>query len=279
MKKSIYALLAIIMIASCETNNNFDDNNYNGGVELTYFTGTPESRNVILSSPENSDVEVEIGSTVKSNNNRSYTVSVTDESPTQEGAIFQLNSTTTVIPAGEYIGSVVLNIDFEVLPDDGFQVELALSGDGVATFDNVVTVNVIKLCPIPGDRYQESTWNVVSTVCYGDASGNCDPANSNIPLVDTVIMTAGEEVNQFMLSDITGGLYGQEYNAADQPGMIVEICERLILDNQPDTVYGGDFFNGEGEVILNEEGNIVEFTIVWSNGYGDAGTSTFTPAN
>ena len=279
MKKIIYALLTAVFVISCSTEDNFDVNNYNGGIELTYFTGTPESRNVIVAGEEDSNVNVEIGSTIRANADRSYSISVTEDSPVQEGSIFMLSSGTAVIPAGEFVSSVTLQVDFDELPDEGIQVELALDGEGVADFDNVVMVNIIKQCPVPGNRYEESTWLVNSTVCAGDGAGNCDPGASDIPVQATVVMTAGDEPDEFNLSDITGGLYAQLYGASDQPGMIFEICEELNLVDQPDTVFGGDLFNGTGSVTLDDEGNIIEFTLDWSNGWGDAGTSTFTPAN
>jgi hypothetical protein len=73
------------------------------------------------------------------------------------------------------------------------------------------------------------------------------------------------------MSDVTGGLYINCYGASDNPGQITTDLFDISMVDQPDVVYGGDIFNGSGS--LDCDGNLV---ITWSNGFGDAGTSTFT---
>ena len=85
-----------------------------------------------------------------------------------------------------------------------------------------------------------------------------------------------EENREFILSDITGGLYPVVYGSADNPATVYEVNGKLFLVGQPDTVYGGDVFDGTGEIVLDSDGNLIGFTLDWSNGYGDAGVSVFT---
>ncbi|WP_127846682.1 hypothetical protein [Psychroflexus aestuariivivens] len=126
--------------------------------------------------------------------------------------------------------------------------------------------------------FTESTWAVDSSVCYGDGSGGCDPANSGINLTSEIEMTPGANLNEFTISDITGGLYVQEYGASPNPVDVVADLDAgtLSVNAQPDTVYGGDEFNGTGTFTTNDDGDLVSFEITWSNGYGDSGTNMYT---
>ena len=74
-------------------------------------------------------------------------------------------------------------------------------------------------------------------------------------------------------------MYSVGYGAAGSVATVQENCLNLSFTDQPDTTYGGDVFNGSGFAELDANGDLVSFTIEWSNGYGDAGTSVYTPAN
>ena len=126
----------------------------------------------------------------------------------------------------------------------------------------------------------DSTWNVSSTLYFGDKrSGSCDPNNSDIPLDYQVTLIAGDNPKEFVLLDITGGLYSKIYGASDNPVTILDDCIQLVVNNQPDVVFGSDEFNGTGSITLNDNGDLIEFEISWSNNFGDAGTSVFSPAD
>ena len=122
-----------------------------------------------------------------------------------------------------------------------------------------------------------SEWNYTSTVCAGDGDGGCGSGDLNYQ--GTVTMQAGDENNSFIISDITGGLYPQGYanfGGAPNPAEIYEINGALFLEGQPDIVFGDDQFDGEGSIVLDDNGELIEFTIAWSNGYGDAGVNVYT---
>ncbi len=127
--------------------------------------------------------------------------------------------------------------------------------------------------------FSASDWIAESVICVGDGSGGCDPDNSDIPVTHAVSITPGDAGNEFNLSDITGGLYEQLYEAADNPVLVnadFETNELFVID-QDDVVYGGDVFNGSGTFTV-EDGVLVEFELEWSNGWGDAGETVFTRA-
>jgi len=125
--------------------------------------------------------------------------------------------------------------------------------------------------------FTEGTWLTDSVVCAGNGSGGCDPDNSDIPLDYSVELTSGDNATEFIISDITGGLYVLGYGDEDN-AVTVNIDfdnQELAVVDQPDTTYGGDFFNGEGSYTLGDDGLVDEFELTWSNGWGDAGETTF----
>ena len=117
-----------------------------------------------------------------------------------------------------------------------------------------------------------------STVCVGDAEGNCDPEGSDIPLTSQVGISLGEETNEIIISDITGGLYVQGYEApmGNEATIVVDSDNQtLTVTDAPDVVFGGDSFNATGSYTV-VDGQVDTFTLTWSNNYGDAGTTDFT---
>jgi hypothetical protein len=280
--KNIFLIISILFLISCETDNRFDENNFKGSEPLTYFTGlnSQETANGFVSleivNPEDNTYTIDVGSTISFNSERSYTITPTQETIDNFGNLFSVDSNVT-IPADGYVSSTNLTINTDDFPAEGdVSLVFDLSGPDVADFQNQLTINVIVVIPVPADRYVDSTWSVSSVVCAGDGDGNCDPGFENQPIDYQVTMSPGDENREFVLSDVTGGLYTLVYNASDNPATIFEVNGQLFIEAQPDTVFGGDEFNGDGSIVLDEDGNLIEFTLNWSNNWGDAGTSTFT---
>lgn len=113
-------------------------------------------------------------------------------------------------------------------------------------------------CPVPS---LVGSYNVVTT---DTSPGGCAG-------VENVVVITENGPNSYSMSDVTGGLYLNCYGAADNPGDISVDKFAISLVDQPDVVYGGDIFNGTGVIACDGS-----FTLTWSNGFGDAGTSTFT---
>lgn len=280
--RKIFLILSIAFFVSCETENNFDENNFKGNNPLTYFTGLNSQQTASgfvsfeIVDPNNNTYEIEVGSTISSASERSYTITPTPETLENFPDVFSIDSNLT-IPSNEYVGTTQLTINTQNYPAEGdVTLTFDLAGPDVAEFQNQLSVAVVVVIPVPADRYVESTWSVSSVVCFGDGAGGCDPDNSGIQLDYTVDMTPGSENREFTLSDITGGLYTLAYGSSDNPATLYEVNGNLFLEAQPDVVYGGDQFDGTGSIELDADGNLVSFTIDWSNGWGDAGTSTFT---
>lgn len=278
MKKIIAIFSCILVLVSCETDNRFDKDNYNGSETLTYFTGLPSSSddvlNINIENVSQNTFEIEVGSTVSSTSDRTYTLVPLEGTPNPDGSVYSFQENSVTISAGEYTSSFTVEVNTEGFPAEGKTLELQLEGPDVADFQDVLTVNIVVVLPVPADRYVDSEWNYSSTVCVGDGDGGC--ATSGLEYQGTVTMQAGDENNIFIISDITGGLYPQGYGDDPNPAELYEINGNLFLEGQPDVVYGSDQFDGTGSIVLDENGDLIEFTITWSNGWGDAGVNVYT---
>lgn len=142
-------------------------------------------------------------------------------------------------------------------------------------FSLLTYVSFAQLPTNPFTVGQEFT--IESTVCFGDGAGACDPANTNVAVTGfaTVTAVAGNTVT---ISDITGGLYPGPYGETGNPGVLTlnYTGQTIVFNDQPDTVYGGDDFDGTGTYTVDGQGNLLSFETTWSNNWGDGGTSTYT---
>lgn len=255
MKKiKILSLLVLTgVIFSCEKNDEkdllYDGPNYVSFInDVSSFTAVQGEAN---------QFGVEIGVTTSSTSDRTFTIEIdADASTGVEGTHFNLDSKTITVKAGEFRGSVTLTPIFDALPTLGMDVVYNLVSEDLADFSIAGhSVQVLKYC----ESELTGTYTAVSSGSIGD----------DYPYQVTI--TEGATNGVYTFSDITGGLYTDAYGASDQPAEVVDNCGVLVLDNQPDTVYGGDYFDGTGTV--NGDGTL---TLEWSNGYGDYGTSVFT---
>lgn len=273
MKRLIILMLTLVFVTSCDDT---ESPVFNGEKTLIYFENSTAQLGVVIN--DMGTVDVVVSTTTLKDTDINFDVELVGEETTAAEENFEFE-TSGVIPAGEYTGTfTVTGIDNSVTSASELIVLKITNADGFPVEEDIFEITMNEVCPVPEDRYAQSTWNVSSVVCNGDSNGNCDPANSNIPLDYQVTMEAGETPSEFVLSDITGGQYVLVYGASDNPATVSENCLNLTVDAQPDVVFGGDEFNGSGSVTLDDNGNLIEFEIAWFNNFGDAGTSTFTPA-
>jgi hypothetical protein len=246
IKVLFVALMAAAMF-SCEKNDE-KDLLYNGPTNVSFIKGG--STFTAVEGDEN-QFGIDIGVNTVTGSDRTYTVEIdTEESTAVEGTDFNLDSKTVTVKAGDAIGTVTMT---PVVPK-GMTVVINLVSNDFADYS--------------------ITSHTVDVLCASDLTGIYTAVSSGSIGTDypyEVTITEGGTNGVYTFSDITGGLYVDGYGASDQPAEVVDNCGVLILDNQPDTVYGGDFFDGAGTV--NTDGTL---TLTWSNGYGDFGTSVFT---
>lgn len=188
---------------------------------------------------------------------------------------FVEGGTSLTIPAGEFFTSI------RVAPIDN----ATFSGPRVLTFtiDSVTggatagfglvgkTFNLTLVdddCAVPS---LEGTYLVYNRDASPAACGN--PANDGVLTYEATIVLVSEVdgVRTYSISDVTGGLYALCYGDGENPGEITTNGFAILMEAQPDVIYGGDQFDGTGQ--MDCDGN---FTLTWSNGYGDKATSYYT---
>ena len=202
--------------------------------------------------------------------------SVTDEN-VAEGVDYEFpNGKTLTIPANSSVGElsfkVIDNEEFSALPRSLTLMLEASEGLGAGSADagkNSIKISILEDdCPIPS---LAGTYLVTNRDASPGACGN--PANDPVLTYEatiTLVSEDGEGQFTYNISDVTGGLYALCYGDGENPGDIQTMDFAIVLDSQPDVVYGGDEFNGTG--VMDCDGN---FTLTWSNGFGDKATSTY----
>lgn len=195
----------------------------------------------------------------------------------QEGVdfVFLTGGTSLTIPANDFFTSFSVaavdnnendgnkTITFTIASvSGGFEAGLGLVGEKY-----VLTIKDDD-CPTPS---LEGTYLVYNRDASPAACGN--PANDAALTYEATITLVGQvdDVFTYEISDVTGGLYALCYGDGENPGQITTKRFAITLDSQPDVVYGGDEFNGTG--LMDCAGN---FTLTWSNGFGDKATSYYT---
>lgn len=232
------------------TSSTLDENKAAGGIIKLHFAGTKPS----------SSIEVKLS-----------------VSGGQEGVdfVFLEGGTTLTIPSGDFFTSFkVAAVDND--ENDGnktitFTIE-SVSGGFDAGLGLVGKTYVLTIkdddCPTPS---LEGKYLVYNRDASPGACGNpANDADLTYEATVTLISQVGD-VFTYEISDVTGGLYALCYGDGENPGQITTKRFAITLDSQPDVVYGGDEFNGTG--LMDCTGN---FTLTWSNGYGDKATSYYT---
>ncbi|GGD14535.1 hypothetical protein [Flavobacterium orientale] len=191
MKKIFLTLsvLTLFVLGACSE----DDSNNIG--EAYFFTNAAAS--YAVSDDEAGDfVELEINSTQKSNVDRTFTISV-DESSTATPAMYSLETTQVVIPAGSFSTTVKVFGNYTALPEEGsVDLVLAIADTEESLSDKrTATVNMFRFCTPENvtlsfifDFYaSETTWqvkNAAGVTLYSGgpyADGNA-PVNVNLEL-------------------------------------------------------------------------------------------------
>lgn len=259
IKKILTFVIVMAFINACE--------DFNGTATFPDFVQwESSSASIDENATEPISVEVQLVGAQKSSATE-VTFDVTENGVT-EGVDYSFpNGKTLSIAANASTATLLIAaIDNDGFSPDPRSITLTLTsagnnlGTGGETAPNksIVVSFVEDDCPVPS---LEGTYNVVTTQT---SPAGCDGVENSITI--TV-----KDASTYTLSDVTGGLYLNCYGADDNPGDITIDGFAISLTDQPDVVYGGDVFNGTG--LIDCDGS---FTLTWSNGFGDAGTSRFT---
>ena len=151
MKKYLYILFASLgLLISCEEDLIIYDTE--NGQAIAQITNGAEQT---LPVPETGDSAIiEVGVSTVSDVDRSISVSV-DPSSTADPSEYTIDPSTLVIPAGSFVGEIVVNANFGAIPDTGVT-SLVLNVDGVEGADSLEgtltqKINFFRFCPFEGD--------------------------------------------------------------------------------------------------------------------------------
>jgi len=271
MKKMIYkitsiAMLMLVTLVACEEKLTIFEGPYH-----VRFTNT--SATIDENKPAGTSIQLHFAGP-KTEEAINVTLKVEGG---QEGVDFKFleGGTSISIPSGNFFTSIkVAAIDND--ENDGnktvvFTIESVSGGfsAGLGLVGKTFTLTIKDDdCATPS---LEGKYLVYNRDASPSACGN--PANDGDLTYEatiTLISQVGDEFT-YEISDITGGLYALCYGDGENPGQIKTKRFAITLEAQPDVIYGGDEFNGSG--IMDCAGN---FTLTWSNGYGDRATSYYT---
>lgn len=112
------------------------------------------------------------------------------------------------------------------------------------------------------------TYSVTSS---GQSTDGCCPDPTT---VTTTITLMDNGKGNYTMNDFSGGLYLEWYDvygitATNSSGVLIDVCDKLTFGHKEDPFGGTLTASGTVEA----DGN---FTIEWSNSFGDVGTSVYT---
>ncbi len=141
-KNICLVVLAISLLGlACETEDHYYD-----GPDMISFTSGVYDEFPVLPSGDNT-YNLEVGSTVISNDNRTINLRISDESTAISGTHYStITSLQVVIPAGSCIGTLEINALFDGFTDTAKTINFELVGDNLLE-DSTFILSMEKSCP------------------------------------------------------------------------------------------------------------------------------------
>ncbi|HIB37024.1 hypothetical protein [Mesonia sp.] len=261
MKKYILGICALAGLISCEVENNFDNNNLKENVELNYFTDKDTIRTVAIGINDDSTVNVQVGSTQKKNNSRTFSITLdNDLTSLEQGSDFTIPQSAT-IEAGEFVTDLPVDLVFEELTTEKDTIAFSISGDNVTDTRSNYMLIVSKSCPSD----LTGTYSYTSTnLIQGGSGASCGAASGEVTWTEL-------EEGIYETSDASFGQFGSCWGDGPATGIqFTHNCDQIIVDSSSSDQYGDSYFYE----IVSVEGT--EMVINWNNTYGDSGTATIT---
>lgn len=147
MKKIVYLLAAVALLSACDPHENPIYDNVNGGTYLAFSRGSLDVPVDIDTGNFSRAQEITVNVSTISDTDRTYSVSVDEESSTVDPSNYQLPQTVT-IPANSYNGTFTIGFQDATLETTAELLVLELDGAD-ASFDTPLNLNVFQVCPIP----------------------------------------------------------------------------------------------------------------------------------
>lgn len=279
MKNIFYKLSFICLLTAVFTSCEEDKITYNGSTEDGRWLFQDNEAQVFFNEDSNISTDtIYVGSTTVSDVDRTIPLIVNEAATTADPSIYTLGQLT--IPAGEFVGKVLINVDFSTLSiGDSETLVLELDETQVPVLDpaqNFVIINLLKACPSDA----AGSYTVTTTYQVHDFL----PDFSEYTMDAAVTEISG--VNMYKVADFSGGLYSvgpynDEYGtgapgAATQRDLEFTIdCGVITWSGQEDP--WGTIVPTPGAVnTYDDETGVI--TISWTaTGYGERGVSVYTP--
>ncbi len=200
-------------------------------------------------------------------------IEVDPASTAVSGVHYSLATQTVTIPAGEFIATFDVkvltgNIDPSETPD---LMLLISSADGAEISSNYgdLTVAIRTICPSDLAGTYTVFYEYLQT---GDSEGGPNQTATNfvIAAADEVKWEETSGAANYLIDDMSFGMYPGLYGDAAPSGRISDSCNELTGDSANVDQYG-DPFTISG--VVNEDGTI---SLSWSNTYGDGGDVILT---
>ena len=171
MKKILYTIIAALSFgfASCTDEGGIDCNTYGGkGLEFLHFATSGS----FLIEKDSEAIEVEVGITSVSDQDRTFNISIDEASTAVEGKDFKLASKTVTIPAGKYIGTILIEPLYETMnQDETTTVVLALDTELISpAYGNTTQLNFTYAFTVDMD-YLCGTWSATDYTTSGETEG------------------------------------------------------------------------------------------------------------
>ena len=261
MKKVLLTILAsVFILVSCDKDS--DVNIYKAGQDLTYFTDVSVDRTIVMTENAPSTYSIKVGSTVSSNVDRTFTISVDPASTAVENVAYTLPSGTVTIPAGEFSADYFVNLDYLGVPNEGASLILNLTGDNVHEPKSTFNITISKLC----DSFLAGTHDYVNVTLVSGAGGGC---NGSQTATGSVTWTA-EGDGLYSTDDASFGQFDTCWGDTGAVGpKFVHLCNSITATDNADQ-YGDTYTY----TIVSCVGN--QLVMDWVNTYGDGGRVTIT---
>jgi len=156
---------------------------YDGSQTLVYFNGTASDLTVEVDTSDS--VDIEIGASTISSEDRIVTISVDEENTTVASEIYSFPSTVT-IPANEYFGTLTVTAVDNGLTTETQTLTLKIDGieGGAGGVPSPLTheVSIVEVCPVPSD-YMVGMYQIADiTATVGPANGTENFASGTVEL-------------------------------------------------------------------------------------------------
>jgi len=145
MKKIFLLISSFVLLfglTTCETEKMDFDTNGGKGLAFVHFVGSTITISTELEDVKAHSRDIVVSSTVKSDQARTYNLSIAPTSTAKEGTHFTLSSKTVTIPAGQFSGSVKLTVIINNLTKPVLSAVINLESNEAIDYAKKMTVNM-----------------------------------------------------------------------------------------------------------------------------------------